>query len=383
VTASGSGNGTSTGSGSSSSSGGPEPVGGTVGMVVVDVQETFVSSATNADMAGIVERIKIDFGLAADHDVPFFVTYEASKTGDHSLHAPLQPVLPAHAQEFIKTTFDATGNDAFRDAVVQSALSHLVVVGAETDVCVLQTVLGLRQLGFTVLLQEDAVFTEETNTAPALRRMQQAGALLVDHAAVANYVEHPRELPAGGDHPVTILAPLQVGIVLNAFTDATLSTSNDPLTTQKNARLRELLLVSEWFELPVYVENDLPNAFASYFNGTLRPITQIAQDTAVTQLIFAGTDGSLSALLSTWQTSHDLFVMEDALLTLGTATEQRTRLQPFFARGLVPTTYKTFYYDMTKSVDLAEWPSPTWVQRFDEYYWITQAPEDLPPIPNQ
>ena len=55
--------------------------------------------------------------------------------------------------------------------------------------------------------------------------------------------------------------------------------------------------------------------------------------------------------------------------------------QPLHAAGLVPTTYKSFYYDMTKSVDLAQWPSSSWVDKFDEYYWITQAPEDLPPMP--
>ena len=56
-------------------------------------------------------------------------------------------------------------------------------------------------------------------------------------------------------------------------------------------------------------------------------------------------------------------------------------LAPYYQAGMVPTTYKSFYYDMTKSVDLNQWPSPVWVQRFDQFYDITQAPEDLPPLP--
>jgi hypothetical protein len=144
------------------------------------------------------------------------------------------------------------------------------------------------------------------------------------------------------------------------------------------------LLVSEWFDLPVYVTDvaaGLPADFAPYFEGTLRPIGQIAQDRSVTQLVFSGTDGGLAEAMSAWSQSHQLYVMEDALLSLGTPSAQKEMLQPFFEQGLVPTTYKSFYYDMTRSVDVAEWPSPERIQKYDEYYWLTQAPEDLPPMP--
>jgi hypothetical protein len=130
-------------------------------------------------MPAIIERMKSAFQLAGDQQVPLFITFEDSQLGDHALHAPLQPLRPAHAQDFVKTTFAATGLPAFANAVQKAGLSHLVVMGAETDVCVLQTVLGLRAMGLTVMLEADAVFSEETNPSPALRRMQQAGVLLV------------------------------------------------------------------------------------------------------------------------------------------------------------------------------------------------------------
>jgi len=378
------GGGGPSGSGSGGGTGAGPATGGSMGIVVIDVQEAFVNIAVTPDMNGIIDRTKAAFQLAADHDVPFFLTYEDSKQGDHSLHAPLQAVLPADANEFIKTTFDATGLPSFHEAVQASGLSHLVVLGSETDVCVLQTVLGLRKMGFTVLLEGDAVFTSETNTSPALRRMQQAGALVVGSTDVASYADKPSELPKGSDATVRITSPLHIGVVFNDFTDAALGASTDPLKTQKSARLRELLLVSEWFELPVYVADvgaGLPTQFETYFQGQLRPLSQIPEDTSVEQLVFAGTDGGLAASMTTWMKSHELFVMEDALLAEDTPAAQKAMLQPFFDDGLVPTTYKSFYYEMTKSVDLAEWPSQTWVQKFDEYYNITQAPEDLPPIP--
>jgi len=51
------------------------------------------------------------------------------------------------------------------------------VAGAETDVCVLQSVLGLLDMGFEVFLFEDCLFTHEVNVRPALRRVEAAGAI--------------------------------------------------------------------------------------------------------------------------------------------------------------------------------------------------------------
>ncbi|NUO49114.1 MAG: isochorismatase family protein [Polyangiaceae bacterium] len=371
----------SSGAGETSASGSVTE--GKLGVVVIDVQETFVDGASNPDMPSIIDRTGALFTLAAEHEVPFFVTFEASQSGDHALHAPLVPLLPSQASDFIKTTFAATGLSSFANAVEAAALTHVVVVGAETDVCVMQTVLGLRAMGLTVLLEQDAVFSEETNTSPALRRMAQAGVLLVDQADVSGYVADQTHLPVGNDAPVRIALPLQTGVVLTNLTSAGIAASGDAFKTQKLARLRELLLVSEWFELPVYVEDvaaGLPAELEEYFWGQLRPIDQIASDIAVTQLVFAGTDGGIATSVAAWDDGRDVFVMEDALLAQGSSADQAALLAPLFEQGAVPTTYKSFWYDMTKSVDTAEWPSQAWVQKLDEYYPITQAPEDLPPI---
>lgn len=371
-----------TGSGSPSSSGGSteERV---LGVVVIDVQETFVDGASNPDMPQVLARTGALFSQAAAHAVPFFITFEASQSGDHALHAPLVPVLPVDAQDFIKTTFAATGLPSFASAVQGSGVTHVVVVGAETDVCVMQTVLGLRRMGLTVLLERDAVFSEETNTSPALQRMEQAGVVLVDEAQVSAFIADPMQLPTGLEAPVRIVAPLEIGVVLNGLTSAAISASGDAYKTQKLARLRELLLVSEWFGLPVYVDDasaGLPAELEDYFWGELRPAAQIAGDMTVTQLVFAGSDGGVGSAMAGQQGTHDVFVMEDALLAQGTTADQAALLAPLVEQGVVPTTYKSFWYEMTRSVEPAEWPSSSWVDKMEEYYPITQAPEDLPPI---
>jgi nicotinamidase-related amidase len=352
-------------------------------MAVIDIQESFVTYAANLDKAAVIDRAAGSFQLAQEHGLPFLLTFEASKAGDHALHAPLQPWVPSHGEDFIKTRFAATGLPAFHDAVLETAASHVVVLGTETDVCVLQTVLGLRTMGLSVMLQTDAVLSSETNVPPALRRMQQAGVALIDHSELEAFVDDPSLMPAAPPGKPTIVSPLAMGVVLNDFTDATVAASGDPLMTQKSARLKELLLISEWFERPVYVNDvsaGLPGAYASSYQGELRPIGQLADDPEIGQLVFAGADTDVAARIQAWASSHDLFVMEDALLTTGSLLAQAEALAPLFAQGVVPTTYKTFYYEMTVSVDLSEWPAASWVDKYDEYYWITQAPEALPPI---
>jgi hypothetical protein len=72
----------------------------------------------------------------------------------------------------------------------------------------MQSVLGLIQMGYQVFLLEDCIFTSETQPAPALQRMYQAGAIPCTMKSMAyqlvEYVDNvPRYPEAWGmkDHP--------------------------------------------------------------------------------------------------------------------------------------------------------------------------------------
>jgi hypothetical protein len=72
----------------------------------------------------------------------------------------------------------------------------------------MQSVLGLIQMGYQVFLLEDCIFTSETQPAPALHRMYQAGAIPCTMKSMAyqlvEYVDNvPRYPEAWGmkDHP--------------------------------------------------------------------------------------------------------------------------------------------------------------------------------------
>jgi nicotinamidase-related amidase len=85
--------------------------------------------------------------------------------------------LPAAARRFEKNFFGALSEAAIERAVGALTVRQFAVAGAETDVCVLQTTLGLLDLGYDVFLLEDCLFTTERRPGPALRRMYRAGAI--------------------------------------------------------------------------------------------------------------------------------------------------------------------------------------------------------------
>ena len=351
-----------------------------LGVVVIDAQESFISYAANKDINQIVDNIRALLVLAGTHQLPLLITYESSNneaTGD-AMPAALRAARPPQTQEFIKTTFAATGLAAFAAAVKQAALTHIIVVGAETDVCVLQTVLGLRAMGITVILQRDAVFTSEPNTGPALRRMEQAGVVMATAAEVKAYVEQTGPLPQPAQSgPITIIKPTSIAVLLDELTDAAVSASQDPYKTAKLARLRELLLISEWFDIPLFgTVTTLPTQLAGLITKQIRPAAELDQSAAL-QIVLAGSDTSLGSLIASHGAGRDLFLLEDGLLASGTG--QAAALEQLYQGGAVPLTYKSLYYGMTKSVDLGEWPK-AWVDRDPIYYPKTNAPESLPPI---
>jgi len=355
-----------------------------LGVVVIDVQDLFVRYAAQKEIDQIIDNIRSTLALTAQHRTPLFVTFEDSKnrsTG-HGLPARLAGAIPAHAREFIKTTFAATGNKAFASAVRQSGLTHLVVLGAETDVCVLQTALGLRAMGFEVILQQDAVFTSEPNTAPALRRMRQAGVRMASASEVQALAAGKAPLPAAEGGTIAIVKPLSIAVVLNRFDDAGLAGSSDPLGVAKHARLRELLLISEWFDMPLYGagSHTLPAKYGSLITKQIQPLESLASAAGIEQIVIAGTDAGLAGLVQGLAKARDVFLVEDALLSSGAGDQPSTLEALYNDASAVPITYKSLYYGMTKSISLAEWPSKSWVDKDPVYYPKTRAPEDLPPM---
>ena len=145
-------------------------------VVLIDVQPRFVDSCHTA-AEPVLARLEQLLIISNWFQLPVLATFEEPVAEKGQLDPRLVPHLPDTAQTFNKQSYSLAGEPEIVTALAQLDRPRLAVAGSETDVCVLQSVLGLIELGYEVFLLEDCVFSSEPNTGPALERMRQAGAV--------------------------------------------------------------------------------------------------------------------------------------------------------------------------------------------------------------
>lgn len=146
-------------------------------IVVIDVQPFFLEGWMAGAAEPLLARLEFLLALATVYELPLLATFEQPVETKGWLPARLEPFFPAHGQRHTKQTFNCCGESSILEAIHALDRPQIAVAGAETDVCVLQSVLGLIEAGKQVILLEDALFSSEPNTGPAIRRMERAGAI--------------------------------------------------------------------------------------------------------------------------------------------------------------------------------------------------------------
>jgi nicotinamidase-related amidase len=146
-------------------------------IVVIDVQPYFLDGWMSGEAEPLLARLEFLFALATVYDTPFLATFEQPIETKGWLPPRLEPCFPAHGQRHTKQTFNCCGEPSILEAIDGLGRGQIAVAGGETDVCVLQSVLGLIETGRQVFLLEDALFSSEPNVGPAIRRMESAGAI--------------------------------------------------------------------------------------------------------------------------------------------------------------------------------------------------------------
>ena len=149
---------------------------GSVGLLLIDAQPYFWNSM-HGSKEPILMRIERLLMLADWIRLPLIATFEHPIEAKGWLPERLEKVFPSHGQRFVKRTFNCCSDDAVREAIRGLQTSQVVVAGAETDVCILQSSLGLISMGLQVFLLADCTFTSEHHVRPALERMYQAGVI--------------------------------------------------------------------------------------------------------------------------------------------------------------------------------------------------------------
>ncbi len=151
-----------------------------LGIVLIDTQPVFWEYAYGSDAVGmepVMVRLEHLLMLSGWLDLPLLATFEHPVSEKGELPPRLEKWFPAGGVRHTKRTYDLTREGEIRSALEGMGVAQLAVAGAETDVCVLQSVLGLLELGYQVFLLEDCLFTTEAHPGPALRRMYSQGAV--------------------------------------------------------------------------------------------------------------------------------------------------------------------------------------------------------------
>jgi nicotinamidase-related amidase len=146
-------------------------------LVVIDVQEGFYGEGLPPDesarareaLARMTWLAKVARRLA----VPAVLTEEDPQRNGATF-SPIADVFP-DAGPVVKPTFGLTGTPELVDRIESTRRTTAVLIGFETDVCVAQSAIGLKERGLRVIVVEDAVFSPGEMHDRGLARMASEG----------------------------------------------------------------------------------------------------------------------------------------------------------------------------------------------------------------
>lgn len=146
-------------------------------LLIVDYQQKLVDVMANAPaVTAEIERLAEAMNIL---NVPVIATEQYRKG--------LGPTVDSVAVKFEadacteKMTFSCCGDETFWKNIEDAGRKQIVVVGIETHVCVLQTVLDLIANGYQVHLPACATCSrDDANRDNAIERMRTAGAIITN-----------------------------------------------------------------------------------------------------------------------------------------------------------------------------------------------------------
>ena len=152
--------------------------------LIIDVQEFFLSQIDTSLRSKLETNIKSFARLLGYFRIPMVVTIERPIFCKGSLPKGLKRHLDDRAKLFEKDFFDLTKEKKIAGYIARLKKKQVIVAGCETDVCVLQSCLGLLGLGYDVYVVEELVFSSSRNVDAAIARMKAAGAVFLTYKSL-------------------------------------------------------------------------------------------------------------------------------------------------------------------------------------------------------
>ena len=147
-------------------------------LVVIDVQDAFLSRLSRQDSEWLLNTVRWLIVVAQWIEIPLVVT--AEEMCKQPLAAGLADTLAGETPVFDKVSFDLTQQPDILAAVRQTGRQTAILVGMETDVCVMQSAIGLLEQGYRVVVVGDATNTSSLGQEVSWSRMQSAGVIMVN-----------------------------------------------------------------------------------------------------------------------------------------------------------------------------------------------------------
>ncbi len=143
--------------------------------VIVDLQDFFLAQVDKKFRSRIKTNTSHFVRLLNYFRIPIVVTLERPVERKGTLPHEVGRHLGDRAHVFEKSFFDLC-----KDKTIKSHLNGLkrrqaIVAGCETDVCVLQSCLGLLNLGYEVTVMEELIFSSSRNVGAATDRLKSEG----------------------------------------------------------------------------------------------------------------------------------------------------------------------------------------------------------------
>ncbi len=145
-------------------------------LLIIDVQEKLCRAMDEKVLERLTANVNILQEAAAELGIPVVVTEQYVKGLGETL-SPIKEKLSEAALE--KMTFSCCGDNAFLEKMRSLKRPQVIIVGMETHVCVLQTVLQLLDGGYHVHLVRDAVMSRrKENWFVGMEGAKAAGAVI-------------------------------------------------------------------------------------------------------------------------------------------------------------------------------------------------------------
>ena len=151
---------------------------------IIDVQGFFLSQLNKGLHSRIKTNTKNFARLLGYFRIPIVVTLERPVDQKGSLPREIKKHLNDRVGTFEKDFFDLTGEKKIRDHLRRLRKKQVLVAGCETDVCVLQSCLGLLDLGYEVYVVEELLFSSSRNVGSAIARMKAEGAISLTYKSL-------------------------------------------------------------------------------------------------------------------------------------------------------------------------------------------------------